>query len=57
MLACSHAGHIVFHGPREDVMPFFNSMVRNSCASLLCHCLLKCTGLVWQPGLPVAGLS
>ena len=27
-LASAHAGHIVFHGPREDVMPFFNSMVR-----------------------------
>lgn len=21
-----HAGHVVFHGPREDVLPFFSSL-------------------------------
>ena len=45
--ASAHAGHIVFHGPREDVMPFFNSMVRNP----LRHFALSwCTRVHW-PGV------
>ena len=49
ILAIAHAGHIVFHGPREDVMPFFNSMVRNS---LRQFALSWCTQLHWAAVAP-----
>ena len=48
IFASAHAGHIVFHGPREDVMPFFNSMVRIS---------LRRSAMAWWLECSAAGVA